>query len=54
MMQTMGPFAAVYQIWKTSQIPKSTPVPEWILVIGEQRECPNLTSVVTIFHFLIP
>jgi sodium-dependent phosphate transporter len=31
---TMGPFAAVFQIWKTSEIPQSTPVPEWILVIG--------------------
>jgi len=31
---TMGPFAAVYQIWQTAKVPKSTPVPEWILVIG--------------------
>jgi sodium-dependent phosphate transporter len=31
---TMGPFAAVYQIWRTSRVPRNTPVPVWILVIG--------------------
>ena len=30
----MGPFAAVYNIWKTSSIPSKSTVPTWILVVG--------------------
>lgn len=30
----MGPFAAIYQIWKSGEVPKSAPTPEWVLVIG--------------------
>ena len=31
----MGPFAAVYNIWKTRSIPSKSNVPTWILVVGE-------------------
>lgn len=30
----MGPFAAVWQIWKSGEVGSSNPTPEWILVIG--------------------
>ncbi|KAI1810859.1 phosphate transporter [Poronia punctata] len=30
----IGPFATVYDIWKTGEIPTKAPVPTWILVFG--------------------
>ncbi len=30
----MGPYAAVYGIWSTGSVSKSSTVPEWILVLG--------------------
>ncbi|KAF2964956.1 hypothetical protein GQX73_g8616 [Xylaria multiplex] len=30
----VGPFATIYEIWKTGAIPSKAPVPTWILVFG--------------------
>ncbi|KAK2075849.1 hypothetical protein QBZ16_001590 [Prototheca wickerhamii] len=30
----MGPFAAVYQIWRTGEVSSKAATPEWVLVIG--------------------
>ncbi|KAI1749234.1 phosphate transporter [Xylaria castorea] len=30
----IGPFATIYEIWKTGAIPSQTPVPTWILAFG--------------------
>jgi sodium-dependent phosphate transporter len=31
---SVGPFAAIYNIWSTESIPSKSKVPEWILVLG--------------------
>ena len=31
----MGPFSAVYAIYQTGAVPAKSPVPVWILAIGE-------------------
>ena len=30
----MGPYSGIYYIWRNSAVPKSVPVPEWILLLG--------------------